>query len=151
MTVEAPRKRAASPFPSPFPSIVAGHSGSPQGMTGTKDGRTYGFNTAALLNLDQTALFSRAKLKQGPVRCWFTRDAVARFPGCGSDIVMAKPFAEGVLRIGAVAWGTDRMTGWADGKALWGYGVDKNGSFTGPTDSGNWWNAPFWVKYEGKK
>ena len=56
---------------------------------------------------DEEPMFADAKKKEGPVRYWFTRDAVARFVGCYTWCV-AKRFAEDVLRKGATSYGTSR-------------------------------------------
>jgi RHS repeat-associated protein len=98
-----------------------------------------------LVALDEPPSFARASSRKGPLRCWFSRDAAARFLGCGSGEYMAAPLANKVLRKGAVAWGTNQMVGWGGGKLYWDYtGDDKPGESTK-----NWLSAPVWVKYPG--
>ena len=142
--------------------IIAGHSGT-NGMSGHKKGEDEGpffrFTVDDLLELDKPPSFERAKSKKGPVRCWFTRDCDARFPGCNSADVMAKPFAEKILRVGAISHGTTFTTKylrtggvrWTNQRKLqdggrgykWIYDPD---NFTKTCDA-----APFWEYYSGKQ
>lgn len=85
---------------------IAGHSGgdSVWGDTG---------NFSATLNSEEPAPSGiGAHSKQGPHRCWFTRNATVRIVGCSSETV-ARPFAGSFLRRGASALGANRwLCGW---------------------------------------
>ena len=105
--------------------VVVGHSGY-DGMAGWKKGVEQGpwehrFTVRDLLALDQTPTFQRAKQKKCPLRCWFTRDADARFPGCESAEVMARPFAEKILRRDGISMGTAKKVGFCKntGRLQW--------------------------------
>ncbi len=84
-----------------FSFVIAGHGGN----GGTVNGRESWFTVADLLSLNKAPKFLRAKHKKGPIRCWFTRDASARFSGCSSETI-AGDFATDILRKGANAIGT---------------------------------------------
>jgi hypothetical protein len=137
--------------------LVAGHSGS-NGMSGWKYDKTtepkddktwYRFTAGQLTALSQAPTFVRAKERRGPVRCWFTRDAKAVFPGCNSSKAMAKPLADKVLRRGAVAWGTNTITGWWGGEAHWDWQRNSEGEWENPQSHGPWHTAPVWEKHQG--
>lgn len=128
--------------------IVAGHSGS-NGMSGWKKSDRSDiarFTTAKLVALSQPPIFARAKQQQGPIRCWFTRDAEARFPGCHSSEVMAKPFAEEVLRKGATSWGTTVNTG--HGTRSFYYRETRDGPKVYADDP---LKAPIWQSWKGEQ
>ena len=55
--------------------------------------------------LRNTNTYARASNKKGPVRCWFTRDAIAYGLACHSS-GWAENMANWVLRKGATAYGT---------------------------------------------
>ena len=130
--------------------LVAGHSGR-DGMAGpVENGEWARFRAKDLTELSEAVTYDRAKQRQGPVRCWFARNATAVFPGCNSSNVMAEPFATGVLRRGAAAWGTTMTTGWWGGQAHWDYVLDEDGEEKAQSH-GDWGTAPFWKKYGGKK
>jgi len=101
--------------------ISAGHGG--------RAGNTNGVYTEysvrdILAKATATPSYERAKAKKGPIRCWFTRTAQARFSGCSTSDEIAREFAKKVLRKKAVAYGTkqDIGTSYSQGKAWIYYG-----------------------------
>ena len=134
--------------------LVAGHSGA-NGMMGEKGGTKYRFTAEQLLALSEEPTFNRAKQKKGPVRCWFTKNANAVFPGCNSEDVMAHPMAKKILRKGGTkAWGTNQLTGWGSGKVYYNYDhdhwFDTNFSMWG-SNSSNWQNPVIWTSFSGEQ
>jgi RHS repeat-associated protein len=123
--------------------VLAGHGGA----GGTVNGIKSYFRIADLLALNQASSFSRAQQKKGPVRCWFTRNATARFSGCSSQ-GFAQDFANNVLRIGATAIGTTMTIGTSvyNGSPLiwWGYN-----SPSGPK-YGPYYSSPVWSTFPGR-
>ena len=76
------------------------------------------FNPSDIINLKQQPSFQRAARRQGPPRCWFTRDAKVVLAGCNTKGV-SYDFSENILRKGAKVWGTNRAAYWSDGKVGW--------------------------------
>ncbi|MCP3942979.1 MAG: RHS repeat-associated core domain-containing protein [Desulfobacteraceae bacterium] len=126
--------------------IVAGHSGY-EGMVGAFDRLKYRFTAQQLVDLNEAPSFLRAVKKRGPVRCWFTQDAVAYFPGCNSDEVMARPFAKNILRKGAKAYGTNQLTEFSNGGISynWTDSPTRYGYFASSPD---WKNRAVWTPYD---
>lgn len=126
--------------------IVAGHSGV-NGMSGVYNGIWYRFTAQQLVELNEAPSFSRAVQKRGPVRCWFTQDAVAYFPGCNSDKVMAGQFAKDVLRKGAKAYGTNQPTEFSNGGIYYNWidSPDRTGYFASSPD---WKDREVWTPYD---
>jgi len=132
--------------------LVAGHSGG-HGMAGYKEKKGektwFRFRTEDLVRMDKPASFARAQLKQGPVVCWFSRDATAVFAGCNSARAMAKPFADQILRVGATASGTNQLVGFLRGQLLWDFGgIDLSGNRRWGS-RGTWTTAPVWEQHKG--
>jgi RHS repeat-associated protein len=76
-------------------------------------GGTGGWSLSSLTSMSEATAsptYARAQAKKGPLRCWFTRNAEARFIGCSSD-GFAASFAASVLRSGAFAVGTNQTIG----------------------------------------
>ncbi|MGA1826401.1 MAG: RHS repeat domain-containing protein [bacterium] len=129
--------------------VLAGHGGT----SGTVGGTASSFNIASLQALDKSPTFPRARQKKGPLRCWFTRNAVARFSGCGSQTI-ANNFATNALRVGANAIGTTgtigtKMVGRTP-TIYWNPIYNRAGAHLGWGNSGNYYTAPIWATYLGK-
>jgi len=110
------------------------------------------FTLESLKALDKKASYERAANKQGPVRCWFTRNAKVVFYGCES-MKIAKPFAKAFLRKTSKAKGTTKTIGVnvVGGKAIM-YSEpvhDANGKVVGWNDRDDYWTSPLWRAYSG--
>ncbi len=130
--------------------LVAGH-GSTAGM-GTLTDIT--FTIANLTALDEAASFNRAKKKNGPLRCWFTRDANVRFSGCNTQTT-AQSMARSVLRKGSTALGTNQSIGTgmrADGTpGMWLGPIHSSGEHLKWRHNAlDYYASPAWVTYKGK-
>jgi hypothetical protein len=121
--------------------ILAGHGG----VQGNVGGVFASFDVGQVTALDEDVSFARAQQKKGPTRCYFTRDAKAIFAGCESGEVVAGSFASGLLRKGAIAWGTTEWVGFANGSLYWGYG----GTTTSTHSTNQWQYAPVWKSFPG--
>jgi RHS repeat-associated protein len=92
---------------------LIGHGGY-KGALGTRDGKrlfyassltTYWNNYVAKMSYGRDA-FSRAKGKQGPPRCWFTRNADVWGIGCTTGAQWLKDWTSQILRCGSTGHGT---------------------------------------------
>ncbi|WP_027359662.1 RHS repeat domain-containing protein [Desulforegula conservatrix] len=129
--------------------VLAGHGG----VSGHIGGIKSRFEISALLALDEKPTFDRARQRKGPVRCWFTRDATARFSGCSSRGV-ASDFASKILRTGAKAIGTKEeisTTFSQDNgpKIYWGRLVGPNRKVYW-MDKSDYYFASVWTTFEGE-
>lgn len=119
--------------------VVAGHSGvsGVGNQIGTEAFTAGGLAALSTPTPSGTAGYNRAVSKKGPVRCWFTRSAEARFPGCMSYNAMAVPFSTSILRVGAIAWGTIHTVYFlGNGKLGWPLSEGHNGY-----DVTGYWNT----------
>ena len=107
-------------------------------------GRWRQYRVPDLVKLDEPPSFARASSRKGPLRCWFSRDAVARFG--------ATPVEYGR---------SPGKTGAAEGRGGLGYGSN-GGLVRGSLDrdytsddkppgksSKNWLAAPVWLSFPG--
>ncbi|MCP4113091.1 MAG: RHS repeat-associated core domain-containing protein [Desulfobacteraceae bacterium] len=125
--------------------LIAGHGGN----SGKYGGVWSTFTAQRLVNIAHAPTFSRAKMKKGPLRCWFTKSAMALFYGCNSGKVIAQPFAQKVLRQGAYAWGINQEDVSVYKGRIY-YDFDQAGNFQ---STKIWEGRPegtFWTMYEGK-
>jgi RHS repeat-associated protein len=102
------------------------------------------FNLTSLTRMSEAKAaptYARASQKKGPLRCWFTRNAEARFIGCSSDSFAAS-FASSVLRDGAYAIGTNQTIGHSTTEVYWGY--NPGGTPVWTYHQRNWQTAPIW-------
>lgn len=130
--------------------LVGGHSLSGYGVS-DQSGR-YEFDTNDLTTLNIHPTFSRAKKKKGPLRCWFTRNAQAVFPGCQTSTGLARPFAAHVLRKGATAWGTNQSVGHSeDGLLYWDAHIDSNGKLRWRESTPWWRSSSAWDVWSGQQ
>jgi hypothetical protein len=134
--------------------VVTGHSGRSgiggQKLKGKNKGYWFMFRIFELVRLSQAPSFARAQQKKGPVRCWFTRDATARFSGCNTRFT-AEPFAATVLRRGGTAYGTDRKVGHSSSEILWDPIYNDEGKHTGWGERDeDVLSAPIWNSYPGE-
>ena len=92
--------------------------------------------------------FEQAMHKRGPIRCWFTRTAQARFSGCSTSDEIAREFAKKVLRKKAVAYGTNQRIGtsYSQGKAWVYYGYTPL-----PDNTYDWGTVKEYFSEEAKK
>ena len=120
--------------------IVGGHGGYSGEVTGT----WYYFKVQQIVDLNQSPTFARAKQKKGPVRCWFTQDATARFAGCSSGSGIADSFARRILRKNATAIGTNQTVGHGSGKIYYNW---NSATSTWGANTASWQIAPVWRTY----
>ena len=88
------------------------------------------FSLSSLTSMTEaiaTPSYARAKQKKGPLRCWFTRNAEARFIGCSSQ-GFARSFANSVLRDGASTFGTNQSIGHTSTRVYWDAVRDSTGN-----------------------
>ena len=128
--------------------VLAGHNGT----GGIVKGFSSYFYLSDLLALDKKPTFRRAKNKKGPVRCWFTRDATARFYGCGSDRI-AYPFADNVLRVGSRSLGINKnpvgSTAIPVDTIVWDPVYSSSGKFLRWDSMASFFTAPIWITFYG--
>jgi hypothetical protein len=118
------------------------------GHGGNCDQNNNCFTADQITALSQPISFTRAEQMHGPSRCWFSRDAVARFAGCSSSPQIAIPFAHALLRSGAMAIGTNQTVAFYGQDALWNYSSPTQGTWTWG-NKGPWVTAPIWVTTPG--
>ena len=137
--------------------VSAGHGGY-GGYSGYGNRGTWNqYSVQDLLDRSHSATFERAKQRKGPIRCWFTRKAQARFSGCSSQEI-ARPFAEQILRKGAISYGTDRSIGTSsfNGILRLYYNYIQTGTYADGSPIFYWdkvskyMTSPVWKKFEGK-
>ena len=136
--------------------VITGHCGAgSNSISGTTTAfiffsRHGSFDLQDLLSMDKPASYDRAKRKKGPQRCWFARNTSSRFVACSSQ-TFAQNFASQVLRKGSKATGTNQTIAVdvvnGNPMAYWGYQTVNGQSVA--TQSGGFWNAPFWRTYNG--
>ena len=131
--------------------LINGHGNSGfYGIAGTSGLGETTFMLQDLMKLNIKATFSRAKLKKGPLRCWFSRNATVRFSACKTRD-LAYQFSQTILRNKGLSWGTRHTIAVHHG-VIWGTYLrhyDDNMVLLGETGNGAGIHSATWIAFRG--